>query len=253
MDFGTGETQFQILLLLVVHFATLNVLLKVFLLVKQKHWLSYWFTLNIKWNIHKTLCFPIRKNLITSACFFPSLSPVKELMKCFPMTYHQVAFLWFLKIITSEGVERQKRVKDFWRLPKTNFGVTGLGRTKGEEDCGFAVSPITPFTPASGLVLNQGKVIYKNSLLLMVLNKSFSYLWVMVFWTLRELRFILEDKGNVWASLYFVYQASILDVQNEGFGFLNLSIAFWLLKLCDRSNYKVCLILFYKLENGMCK
>lgn len=78
-------------------------------------------------------------------------------MKCFPMTYHHVAFLWFLKIIISKGVERQKRVKDFWRLPKTNFGVPGLGRPKGEEDCGFALSPMTLFTPASGLGSTRAK------------------------------------------------------------------------------------------------
>lgn len=87
----------------------------------------------------------------------------------------------------------------------------------------------------------------------MVLNKSFSYIWVMLFWTLRQLRFILEDKGSLWESLYFVYQASILDVQNEGFGFHNLNTPFQLLKFCHGSNYKVCLILFYKLENEMCK
>ena len=65
--------------------------------------------------------------------------------------------------------------------------------------------------------------------------------------------FILEDKGNLWESLYFTNQASILNAQNEGFGFHNLNTTFQLLKLCDGHNYKVCLILFYKLENGMCK
>jgi len=68
-----------------------------------------------------------------------------------------VAFLWFLKIIIIEEVERQKRVKDFWHLRKTNFGVPGLGRLKREEDCGFAVSPMTLFTPASGLGSTRAK------------------------------------------------------------------------------------------------
>lgn len=226
-----------------------------FLFVKQKYWLSYWFTLNIKWNILKTLCFHVRKNLITSACVFLRSSLWRISWNVFQWRTIMVAFLWFLKIIISEGVEKQKRVKDFWHLRKTNFGVPGLGRPKREEDCGFALSPHDPLHTCQWPGLNQGKVIYKNKTvwLLMVLNKSFSYIWVMLFWTLRQLRFILEDKGNLWESLYFVYQASILDVQNEGFGFHNLNTPFQLLKLCHGSNYKVCLILFYKLENEMCK
>lgn len=175
-------------------------------------------------------------------------------MKCFPMTYHHIAFLWFLKIIISKGVERQKRVKDL-AFTKNKFWGPWAWEAEGGGGLWICSLSHDPLHTCQWPGLNQGKVIYKNKTvwLLMVLNKSFSYIWVMLFWTLRELRFILEDKGNLWASLYFVYQASILDVQNEGFGFHNLNIPFQLLKLCDRSNYKVCLILFYKLENGMCK
>lgn len=167
-----------------------------------------------------------------------------------------VAFLWFLKIIIIEEVDRQKRFKDFWHLRKTNFG--GPWAWEASEGGGglwiFSL-PHDPLYTCQWPGLNQGKVIYKNKTvwLLMVLNKSFCYIWVMLFWTLRHLRFILEDKGNLWESLYFTNQASILNAQNEGFGFHNLNTTFQLLKLCDGHNYKVCLILFYKLENGMCK
>lgn len=135
-----------------------------------------------------------------------------------------MAFLWFLKIVVSERMERRKKFKHFWLSSETNFGGAWWEiRPRGEaRPLWIYSSPPAPLLCQAGL--SQCKRICKDKMSLAAGSSEQVHLLHLICAILKTDFFKAKE---IFGKVYVLcIRPQFLDWQNEGFEFHNLKLPF---------------------------